>query len=124
MTFKNDAHRHIFKAYVACSPYRFTNSFLAVLFLLSAEKDLWFRSKLAINKKEIDFDKIPQNELSTYGYILLQLAKDIYLGTQHVTLQDIGDPYLVSDRTCMLILEAIRICRQGYPYIGINKRFD
>lgn len=124
MKYKNEAHQHIFTAYVALSPYKYSNRFLAAIFLLSAEKELWFRAKKAIEKKQIDFDRIPRTDLSSYGYALLQLAQDFYTGSQHVTLQDLGDPYLISDRTCMMIIQAIGICREGYDYIGTNRKFQ
>ena len=124
MKYKNEAHQHIFTAYVALSPYKYSSRFLAAIFLLSAEKELWLRARKAIDKKQIDFDKISRTELSSYGYTLLQLAQDFYTGTQHVSLQDLGDPYLISDRTCMLIIQAIGICREGYDFIGMSRKFQ
>ena len=124
MNYKNEAHQHIFSSYVALSPYKYTNRFLAAIYLLSADKELWFRPKKAINKKEIDLEKIPRVDLGSYGYALLQLAQDFYTGTQHVSLQDLGDPYLISDKTCMLIAQAIEICREGYEAIGVRKQFQ
>ena len=124
MTYKNQAHMKIYRHYVLLSPYRHTNEFLAAVYLLSADKELWFRAKKAIDGKNIIFDQIDKKELSCYSYTLYRLAQDFYEGMQHIGLHDIGDTYLISDKTCALIINAINVCREGYDAIGINKRFN
>ena len=124
ITYKNPAHMKIYRHYVLLSPYRHTNEFLAAIYLLSADKELWFRAKKAINGKTICFDQIDNKELSCYSYTLYRLAQDFYEGLQHIGLHDIGDTYLISDKTCTLIINAINICRDGYKAIGVIKQFN
>ena len=113
MKYKNETHQLIYKTYLIASPYKYPKKSLAAIFLLSADRELWRRAKKVIDKKKI--------LLGTYAFALLHLASDICDGTQYVSLRDLADPYLISDLTYMLIVEAIAICRDGYEYIGINK---
>ena len=121
MKYKNETHQLIYKTYLIASPYKYPKKSLAAIFLLSADRELWRRAKKAIDKKKIFFDRIDKKGLGTYAFALLHLASDICDGTQYVSLRDLADPYLISDLTYMLIVEAIAICRDGYEYIGINK---
>lgn len=123
MQYKNDTHQIIYKTYMASSPYKYPNRFLAAVFLLSAEKELWRRAKAAVKKKRIHFDRIDKSGLGPYAFALLHLARDLYEGTQFISLRDVADPYLISDKTLVLIIEAIGICREGYRVLDINKQF-
>ena len=124
MTYKNEAHQRIYRSFVAFSPFKYSRRFLAAAYLLSAEKELWFRARKAMNGKQLQFDKIDRTGLSEYAYILLRAARDLYEDTHHISLADLGDPYLFSDKTCLLFVEAIGVCREGYGYIGISRKFN
>lgn len=124
MKFKNETHQFIYKTFIVTSPYRFPSPFLAASYLLSAEKELWKRSKKAFHKKLIFFDEIQKTGLSPYAFVLLHLAQDIYTGSHYVTLQDVADPFLISEKTFELVTEAIGLCREGYSKLGIEKRFS
>ncbi len=124
VTYKNQTHMKIYMNYVLLSPYKQTNEFLAAVYFLSADKELWSCAKKAISEKKIDFENIDKNSLSCCANTLLRLAQDISEGTNHISIHDIGDPYLISAKTCELILNAVGICRYGYRVLGINKQFN
>lgn len=124
MTYKNNIHAAIFKTFVVQSPYRLSNRFLAAVYFLSADKDLWMKGKKGIKGKQIDFDSIDKSNLGCYAYTLFGLAMDCYKGGNHVSIYDIGDLYLFSDNTVALIVSAIGILRGGYRFIGIEKAFE
>ena len=124
MNYKNETHQFVYKGFLISSQYRYPNKVLAAAFLLSADRELWRRSKKAIVRKKILFDCIDKSGLEPYAFALLHIASDIYNGTQYLALRDLADPYLISDLTCMLVVEAIGICRGGYDFIGIRKDFD
>ena len=124
MTYRNDTHATLYKTFVVLCPHKLSNRFLAALFFLSANRELWNGAKKAIEGKNIDFERIDKKDMGCYAYTLLCLAKDFYTGSTHATLYDIGNIHLFSDQTVELIVSAIGISRKGYEYIGINKQFD
>lgn len=124
VTFVNPTHEIIFRRYIDFSSYRYTNEFLAAVYLLSADPVLWSRAKKAISGRTINFEKIERARLSCYAYTLLHLAQDFFEGTTHVILSDVVDSYQISDRTCEMIFSAIGICRDGYKRIGHEKKYS
>ncbi len=52
------------------------------------------------------------------------MAQDIYEGTTHINLFDLSDPYLISDRTLDLVVNAMIIAREGYEATGVNKKYE
>lgn len=60
-----------------------------------------------------------------YGWIVLYLQqKDLYRGTSHVSLAELTDGELVSDRAFRLVINAFLLCRYGpcllFPEKGEN----
>lgn len=124
MYYKNKTHQRIFEEQVNRNPCKCSNHYLAVLYLLTADRELWNAAKRVIERKEIDFSAIRPKEFTTNGYTVFIVAKDIYDGETHITLKDICDRYLVPDQLFELFVTAIHICRLGYTYIGIVKVFN
>lgn len=114
----------IYRNHVLLSKLKHTKEYLATVYLLSADKELWFRAKKALDGKSVLFELIDKTNLECYAYTLLSLAQDLYDSTHHISLHDIGDPYLISNKTCILMINAIHICRDGYAVLGINKHFN
>ena len=75
-------------------------------------------------EKRISFDQIDKEGLSDYDYAIFGLAQDIYERTDRVNIYDLGDRYLISDKTFNLAMNAIIIARGGYSAVGINKKFS
>ncbi len=124
MNYKNLTHATIYKTYLISSPYKYGNRFLGAAYLLAASKDTWQRAKKAFREKRIFFKEIDRRGLTAYGYALLTMAQDIYEGTTHINLFDLSDPYLISDKTLDLVVNAMIIAREGYEATGVNKKFE
>lgn len=124
MYYKNKTHQKIFEEQVNGNPCKCPNEYLAALYLLTADRELWRAAKYEIERKVIDFSKIRPKEYTTNNYTVFIVAKDIYHGETHITLKDICDRYLVPDKLFDLFLTAIQICRLGYTYTGIEKVFN
>ena len=124
MYYKNKTHQKIFEEQVNGNPCKCPNEYLAALYLLTANRELWNAAKRVIGRKEINFSTIHPKEFTMNGYTVFIVAKDIYDGDTHITLKDICDRYLVPDKLFDLFLTAIQICRLGYTYTGIKKVFN
>lgn len=119
--YKNVIHQQIFENRVNRNPCRCSNKYLAALYLLTANKELWDASKQIIGRKSINFSRIIPKNFTATGYTLFTVAKDIYVGEIHITIKDLCDRQLVSDQLFDLFLSAFYISRLGYAYIGIEK---
>lgn len=124
MRFRNIKHANVCKKYITKNPYRLDNRFIAAVYLLSANKETWARSRNGITKDRIDFSQIPKSGLSTYQYAIVSAAQDICEDTRHLTLYDIGDMHLMEEDLFDLIINALRICKGGYETLGVIKKFN
>ncbi len=86
---------------------------LAVIYLFTADNELWKVTKNHVKKNKIEFDKIKLNAIYTKGYILYCVAKDLYLGTGHVTVSDITNRYLVDPKLYEILCNGMAIRRFG-----------
>ncbi len=111
--YNNRLHRKNYRRFLRNFPSGEANEFLGAAFLLSADNVLWSHSNKVIFGKKIDFDRIDKTELTAEAYTLLHSAQDLYDKTQHVSICDVCDPYLISDKIYWLIITAIEICRHG-----------
>lgn len=78
MYYKNKTHQRIFEEQVNGNPCKCPNEYLAALYLLTADRDLWRAAKYEIERKVIDFSKIRPKEYTTNNYTVFIVAKDIY----------------------------------------------
>lgn len=89
----------------------------AALFLLSADTFLWDRAKTCITKDGIRYKEMAVHGIEPDGYALLCAAKEMCGGRPGLSLSELGDPELISDRLLQVILSGILISRHG---IGIT----
>ena len=59
------------------------------------------------------FGKLRPKNCSEYSYPLYCAAKDLYLGTKHITLNDLADNKLINAKTFALICNAMAIRKYG-----------
>lgn len=123
MHYRNQIHEKIYTAKVRNNPYHCSNSYLAALYLLSADVRLWELAKPVIGKTDIRFDEMGVVKCSPMGYTLRKAANDLYTGTSYLALNDLGDSYLVSKKEFELIMTALRISWYGYSYLGIERKY-
>lgn len=89
----------------------------AALFLLSADTFLWNQAKPCITKNGIQYREMAIHGIEPDGYALLCAAKEMCGGRPGLSLSELGDPELISDRLLQVILSGILISRHG---IGIT----
>lgn len=85
----------------------------AALYLLTADPALWGMAAQAVQPELIDFAAICIRGIGLDGYVLFHSAKDLYKGTNRLSLSELTDPELVSDGTFWTVITAFLIRRYG-----------
>lgn len=112
MMYSSKRHQEIFeKAIIKKNESNY--ALLAVIYLFTADNELWKVTKGHVEKNSIEFDKIKLNAIYTKGYILYCVAKDLYLGTGHVTVSDITNRHLVDPKLYEILCNGMAIRRFG-----------
>ncbi len=87
--------------------------YLSVVYLLTADKNLWSICKNAVSENSVDFSNIRNTGLSSDAYTILMTAKDIYHDDGHITIADLANKQIVSAKMFSVICNALAICRYG-----------
>lgn len=112
ITYRNEKHQSLFeKSIEKKNPNNYP--LLSALYLLTADYKLWNCTKKYISKNKIVFDNIRLSGISITGYTLFCCAKDLYCGTKHLTIADITDRNLITQKQFELIHSAMIIRRFG-----------
>ena len=116
MIYLNERHRARFALAVknVCSG---NYALLAALYLLTADGRLWSCCKHHINNGCVFFENIKLNNCSERAYTLYCAAKDLTLGTKHITVSDLSDADLVPPMLFRTICNAMAIRRFGLAAI-------
>lgn len=93
----------------------------AAVFLLTADPFLWSRARIAVTPEDIDFPAIRIHGVDLDGYVLFHTAKDLYVGTKHISLSELTDPELVSDSAFRLLVTAFLIRRYGAEVLSTER---
>ena len=96
-------------------------SYLAVIFLLTADEVLWNISEHAVCLNGFDFSKIHLRQNSTEGYALYQTAKTISTGKEYIRISEIADKELIDDTAFKIIINALIIAKYGADVFSIIK---
>ena len=121
MNFRNETHRLTFvEAIRKLDKKNF--ALMSALYLLTAEHKLWMQIRNYVERNEIKFDRFKPKDSTENGYTLLCCAKDLYLGTKHITISDLADTELVAPRMFALICNAMAIRRFGLGAIQYKER--
>ena len=112
MDFRDERHRLAFSEAVR-RRNKENNALMAALYLLTAESRLWLAAKPHVEKNAVHFDAIRLQDSAENAYALFCCAKDLYLGTKHLSLTDLADKDLIQAGTFALICRAIAIRRFG-----------
>lgn len=121
MRFKNYYHRKNFAEYISpknSDYYSNRSEFIAAVFLLSADKFLWERSKSALTRYSVNFDSIDLSGISTEGYALYKAAKAVYNGDSGVSLGELCDWTLIDDPVALTIFEGVMLRRNGVKMLN------
>ena len=112
MTYINEKHRARFE--LAAKNIAKTNyALLSALYLLTADQRLWGCCKHHINNGGVFFENIKLNNCTERAYTLYCAAKDLTLGTKHITVSDLSDADLVPPMLFRTICNAMAIRRFG-----------
>ena len=93
MTFLSEQHRLSFNTVLdRIGKYDRKNcALVAALYLLTADFRLWNQSRRYVENHGISFGKLRPKNCSEHSYPLYCAAKDLYLGTKHITINDLAD---------------------------------
>ena len=100
--------------------HRENYALLSVLYLLTADPRLWSCCKHHINNGCVFFENIKLNNCTERAYTLYCAAKDLTLGTKHLTVSDLSDADLVPPMLFRTICNAMAIRRFGLAAIKEN----
>ena len=113
MIFQNNRHKQIFEA-ERLSMRKPGKKALAVLYLLTADKALWQKTKpFLTDNGKVDLKGVHLGAISTDGYALWKAAKEIQTGEKQISLYELADNGVVSDNAFRLIVKAGTIARYG-----------
>ena len=93
---------------------------LSAVYLLTADIQLWRRVQNQVEKNCIRFEKINLGSVDEKAYTLFCCAKDLYLGTKHITIADLADEQLISPKMFEIICNALAIRRFGIDVLNQN----
>ena len=93
---------------------------LSAVYLLTADTQLWRRVQNQVEKNCIRFEKINLGSVDEKAYTLFCCAKDLYLGTKHITIADLADEQLISPKMFGIICNALAIRRFGIGVLNQN----
>ncbi len=119
--FKNYFHRKNFAEYISPKNSNYFSNrdeFIAAVFLLSADKFLWERSKSAMSRYSVNFDAIDLSGISIDGYALYKAAKAVYNGDSDVSLGELCDWSLIDDPTTLTIFAGVMLRRNGVKMLN------
>ena len=85
MDYRNEKHRIAFAEAIEKLNQK-DYALMSAVYLLTAEHALWMKAKCKVEKNGILFDTIKLQNSTENAYILFCCAKDLYLGTKHITL--------------------------------------
>lgn len=94
----------------------------AALYLLTADRMLWEMAEDSVKPGLIDFSQIHIRGTGLDGYVLFHSAKDLYKGTNRLTLSELTDPELISDMTFWTVINAFLIRRYGAGMLSGERR--
>lgn len=86
---------------------------VSAVYLLTANPQVWRRVQNQVEKNCICFDKMNLGSVDEKAYTLFCCAKDLYLGTKHITIADLADEQLISPKMFGIICNALAIRRFG-----------
>ena len=116
MNYLNNRHEKLFRMAVQKKD-RKNAALMSALYLFTADQRLWHIMKRQVEGNLIRFDHRKLCGLNEYTYPLYCAAKDLYMGTRHLTIRDLADRELISPKQFTAICNAMAIRRFGLKAI-------
>ena len=125
MIFQSNRHKQIFEA-ERLNLRKPGKKALAVLYLLTADKALWQKTKpFLTDNGKVDLKGVHLGAISTDGYALWKAAKEIQTGEKQISLCELADNGIISDNAFRLIVKAGTIARYGTAILNNTEvRYD
>lgn len=95
---------------------------ISAIYLLTADLKLWRIMKHRITRNRIDFEGVKLGGIQENGYTFFCTAKDLYHGTKHLSISDLADRKLISEKMFAIICTAMAIRRFGINAIQLAER--
>lgn len=112
--FRDKGHRERFwRQWKAQADVPDREAMCAALYLLTADHMLWGMAEGAVHPELINFAAVSIQGIGLDGYVLFHCAKDLYKGTNRLSLSELTDPELVNDGTFWTVITAFLIRRHG-----------
>ena len=121
MLYRNETHRAAFAETVEGLNQK-DFALMSALYLLTADRRLLQAARPLARNGVINPDAIRIKDCNVNIYTLLCAAKDLYLGTKHLTVSDLADPNLIPPKLFALICNAMAIRRFGLGAIQYEER--
>lgn len=113
MMFQNNRHKQIFET-ERLNLRKPSKKALAVLYLLTADKALWQKTKLFLTSNcKINLKGVHLGDVSTDCYALWKAAKELQTGEKQISLCELADSGIISDNAFRLIVQAVTIAHFG-----------
>lgn len=112
MNYLSSHHQNLFQIAIQKKD-RKNYALLSALYLFTADKRLWRMMKHQVDGNLIRFNRRKLYGLNEYTYPLYCAAKDLYMGTRHLTIRDLADRELISPKQFAAICNAMAIRRFG-----------
>ena len=119
MNYKNEKHRELFGEVVKRKDKK-DYELMSALYILTSDLLLWHKVKRYTEKSIIDFEHIRVKGIHPTGYTLYCCAKELYLGTKHLSVSDLADTELIPPKAFELICNAMAIRRLGLSAVNFN----
>lgn len=122
--FLNNQHKERFYNFLQEENWETDNissRFLAILFLLSADKNLWRNSEEILKDNKIDLKKICLKDIDTNAYALYQTVKTLLSGRECIKINELTDKDLIEDITFKAVINSALINRYGTELFFITK---
>ena len=96
---------------------------LAVLYLLAADHILWSKTRRYFsNCGEVDLQAVRLGDVSTDCYAIWKAVKELQTGQRQISLCELADSSVISDRAFRLIVQAVTIARFGAAVLEAEVR--
>ena len=113
--FYNEFHKQDLNIYDVSPRY------IAILFLLTVDDNLWKNSETILKINKFDLKQICLKEIDTEAYALYQTARTISTGKEFIKISELADKELINDMTFKAIINSALINRYGAELFLITK---
>lgn len=103
------------------NPLRSEPEFVAAIYILTADPELWEKVRYKISDEKIEFRKIRLGSVSTDTYALYKTAEGLFYNRYHVPSNEVRTMDCLSDLTKILILISVKVAKNGFGYIETDK---